>query len=437
MKISMQKQVSAVMTLGVAVLATGCGGGGQSTPAVPAAAKSNSSAVKTAKAKLTVRIPLRKSTLASNSSNRSPKYVSAFTTELAIQAGAVGTVGTAAWQIFDVSSTATASSLSSCTTDPASLIRTCNIVVTAPAVQGTDDEFRIDATDSTTIATDTVPTGNILSAGDTTETVSVGAPNAVGVSLTSVIGKLSTVKPSYSVWAAPNTSANVVAGIVANDIDGGSIFGQPEAYANPLTFSDGLTGSPFTYPNANPPADYGIKPPETAGPVQATIAYAAPATGIVVPAATVTVGTIVPDYLSLVVPPATFTLDPMVLSVAGAPIGSLSDLVAGTPVIVTVNEPGASNFTVTANTDAQAVLTLSAATVANGGTFTVSPLTATSGAAPAITITDANGTAATLPVVVAAANALPTAPPAVDPVATPTPDPATVAASAHRRAVHR
>jgi hypothetical protein len=423
MKISMQKQVSAVMTLGVAVLVTGCGGGGQSTPAVPAAAKANSAAVKTAKAKLTIKIPLETAALASKSGSRKPQYVSSHTTELAIRAGTTGpsgTVGSAAWQIFDVSSTAPVSPNVSCTTDTTSLVRTCQIAVTAPAVQGVDDEFQIGATDSTTVATDTIPTGNFLSTGDTTETVSVGAANAVSVSLTSVIGYLAvanpSANPSYSVWAAPGASANVVVGITASDLDHGQIFGQPSAFANPLTFADTLTTSPFTYPSANlaaNPPNYGLPPSETVNvPIQATIAYLAPTTGSTA-AATVTVSTITPDYLPppAVPPTATFALDPMVVSVAGTPVGSLSNLVAGTPVVVTVNESGATSFTVADNADAQAVLTLNPPaqiTATNGSaTFTVSPRSATTTGAPAITITDANGTVATLAVIISAAAAVP------------------------------
>jgi hypothetical protein len=272
------------------------------------------------------------------------------------------------------------------------------------------------------VATDTQPTGNFLSTGDTTQTVTVGAVNAVNVSLTSVIGILAAAAPAaYSVWAAPGQSANVAVGIIANDIDGGQIFGQPASFSNPIAFSDGLTGSPFTYPSANPPATLGLTPPETAGPIRATIVYTAPAPPATasVPAATVTVSTIEPDFLPPpVTPPSTtFTLSPMVVSVGGAAVGSLH-AVTGVATVVTINElNAAAGFLVQDNADAQTEVTLENATgTAPLGTLPIVPdasgdasFTVFAGApsaaatAPVITITDPHGTVATLPLTVTAA----------------------------------
>jgi hypothetical protein len=293
-------------------------------------------------------------------------------------------------------------------------VRTCVVVVTAPAGPGAADVFQILATDTAPVAADTGPRGNVLSEGYTGVTVSVGAVNAASVALTSVIGKLAAVKPVCSVWAAPGQTANVVAGIVADDIDGGQIFGQPSAYANPLTFADGLTPSPFVYPSANPPANDGVPPPATPGPVFATISYLAPTTGVAGTAATVTVSTVEPDFLPApaVPPTTTFGLVSMVVSLGGppgVPTGSLN-LVGGTETLVTINEPAAASFTVSDNA-ATAVTLLNAAGTApllpgssiqatNGtASFVVSAVRATAAGA-VITITDANGTVATLPLVV-------------------------------------
>jgi len=421
MKVMMDKQIGGVAMLGFAVLASGCSGGGQSS--LPTAAKSSGTTAGSAKATLTIRIPARNASVAS--AKRSPKYVSAFTTELAIRAGVSGSIGTAAWQIFNVGPTAPASPNVSCSTDPTSGVRTCVATVTAPAVQGGVDEFQIGATDSTTVATDTQPTGNFLSTGDTTQTVTVGAANAVKVALTPVIGKLVAAPTAYSVWAAPGQSANVVASITAKDIDGGVIFGQPSAFANPLTFADGLPASPFTYPSANlaaTPPNYGLPPPATAGPVLATIAYLAPATGVAGTAATVTVSTIIPDYLPppTTPPTTTFTLDAMVVSVASAPVGSFANLIQGKPVAVMVNEPGATSFTVTDNATTEITLLNAAGTAsivpgqtipaAGVPTFQISPVGTVSAATGAtITITSNIGTVATLPVVITAPAAAPAA----------------------------
>jgi hypothetical protein len=421
MKVNMHKQIGTAAMLGIAVFVSGCGGGGQTS--LPSAAKAGGTTSGTAKATLTIKIPALKASVAS--AKRSPKYVSASTMELAIRTGTTATVGTAGWQIFNVAASVPANPNVTCSTDPATGIRTCVVTVTAPADQGAVDEFQITATDSPTVATDTIPTGNFLSAGNTTQTVTAGAANAVNISLTPIIGLLAVAPASYSVWASPGLTANVVASITASDFDRNVIFGQPASYANPLMFADGLTPSPFTYPSANLAANnYGIAPPETAGPVQATIVYTAPQT-ISVPAVTVTVTTADPGYLPALPPPATFTLHPLVVSAgasgvpgSGTAVGSLS-LVTGSLKYVTVNESNAASFTVNAGPVGQTEVTLENA--AGNAPLGASPLVpdvngnavfsvfagvpTTAATAPTITVTDANGTVATLPVTITAAAA--------------------------------
>ena len=404
----MLKHVGPVFALSAALAASGCGGGGQSS--LPTAGQTHSGVVTgSVKVQLSIKIPVR-TTSAASSGRRSPKYVSSSTKEIAVRAGTTADVSTAAWQLFDVSANATL-----CTTDPASSVRTCVLGITAPAVQGGTDEFIIDATDTAPLPTDTQPAGNILSTGDTTQTVTLGAANAVGVALTSVIGKLAVAKPLYTVWAAPGTSANVVAAITANDIDGGQIFGNPASFDNPIAFADTLAASsPFTYPSATPPTNYGLPPPASPGPVLATIGYHAPTAGTTGASTTVTVNTVEPSYLPVpaVPPSATFALNAMVVSVGTAPIGSLSNLVAGTQTLVTVSEPGAVSFTVSDNATTTVTLLNSTGTApllpgtvlpATSGTasFIVSAVGATPATAAAtVTITDANGTVATLPLVI-------------------------------------
>jgi hypothetical protein len=406
----MQHRVRTVLMLGAVTVASGCGGGQSTTsPAVPAAAQSGATSG-SVKVQITVKVPLRTARAASPSARRSPRYVSASTLGLAVRTGSAVGVNSAPWQLFNLSPSA-ASPNAVCTTDAASAVRTCLVSVTAPVSQGADDVFQVLATDTAPASTDTQPQGNILAEGYTAVTVTAGAVNAASVALSGVIGSLAVAKAAYSVWAAPGRSANVVVGVIANDSDGGQIFGQSASYASPIAFSDGLTASPFTYPNANPPATNGLVPPTTPGPVQATIGYLAPAT-TVAPAATVTVtaGTF---YLAdtAPVPSATFALDPMVVSVGTAPSGSLN-LTAGSQTLVTVNESAATSFTVSDNATTAVTLLNATGTApllpgssiaATNGTasFIISAVRATSPTAAAvITITDPNGTVARLPLVI-------------------------------------
>jgi hypothetical protein len=177
-----------------------------------------------------------------------------------------------------------------------------------------------------------------------------------------------------------------------------------------------LTGSPFTYPSAST-TSIGLRPPETPGPIQATVVYTAPATASSVPAATVTVSTVFPDFLPAppTPPSATFTLSPMVVSVGGVAKGTLS--FAGANLPVTVNEAGATAFTLDVNADAKTTVTLLnangqlvlppvqiAADPSGSAAFIVSAVRAASPpAAPAIVISDARGTIATVPISVGAA----------------------------------
>jgi hypothetical protein len=429
MKRNMHHSTASIAALSFAVLVSGCSGGGSTTPAVMAPATGVAIANGQVKAKLTIKIPLHKAGTASKSARRSPQYVSTHTLGIGVQTGTTATVSSAPWQLFDVSGTATQSPNASCTTDPASTVRSCVLTVTAPAVQGGTDQFIIDATDVAPLATDTQPNGNILSNANTTETVVEGTANAFSVSLTSVIGSLAmataagavVATPVYSVWSPPGTPANIGVDIIANDIDGGQIFGNPPSFNNPITFSDTLAAaSPFTYPSGSAsPFILGLPPPQTPGPIPATIVYTPSASITAVPSATVTVSTSYPSYLQPpVTPPATtFTLNAMTVSVGGVPIGSIPGLtMGGAPAVVLVNEANATSFTISDNAAAQAAVRLasnapgfpnlpipSTIPAAGGGAaFAVVPVApSAAGAAPVITITDASGTVATVSTAVA------------------------------------
>jgi hypothetical protein len=412
----MRLRIGTVATLGVAVLAAGCSGGGStSLRAIPAATKAAPPG-KSSKVQLNLRIPIRKT--GTKSSRRSPKYVSVWTNDIAIRVlGPGATIDNAPWQLFDVSTQPSASPNAVCTVS--GLFRNCSITVTAPAVDG---------------ATETIFQGNILSTGYTTSTVVAGAVNTVNVGLTGVIGLLTTDKPAYSIWAAPGASANVVTGttivnITANDFDGGQIAGQQPTFANPIVFTDiEAPPSPFTYPSANVPTSYGLPVPTAPGPIPATMTYTAP---IPVPPATlapasttVTVQTdtsFLPAMPLKAYPTTTFVLNTMVVSVAGAPVASVPGLaVSGSDVTVTVAEVGATSFTVTPNNATNSdggsftmfsgspsvPLPLTGPSTINAlsgtGTFIVHASTPTqvAGDAPTISIVDANGTTATLTAVV-------------------------------------
>jgi hypothetical protein len=412
-------RIGAVATLGAAVLA-GCSGGGQSAaPVVPAAtAAKPAPAAKTTKARLNLRIPIRKSV--GKSSHRTPKYVSTFTNGIEIVVAQAGQPN-ATPQLFDVSGGTTTSPGVSCA-PPTGDFRICSITVTAPAADGATDSFGVTATDAAPV--NGAPAGNVLSTGYATATVVAGAPNAVDIGLTGVIGQLTTDRAAYSIWAAPGQTANVagstIVNLTANDFDGGNIAGTQPTFANPIVFADSLsTSSPFTYPSADPTANnYGLPAPAMPGPIPATISYTA-ATTVTPITTTVTVSTDVPTFLPAPLSPyptPTFTLNTLVVSVAGAPVASVPGLaVSGSDVTVTVAELGATSFTVTPNT----------APNNDGGSFTLysapgmplaGPITATGGTAtfivhavsptlnaadaPTISIVDANGTTATLAAVV-------------------------------------
>jgi hypothetical protein len=235
------------VTLGVAVLASGCSGGGQSSsPAVPAGKTPAKTVASSIKARLTIRIPMRKPGSTAKSARRKPQYLSTLTTGLAVRTGVASDAGIAGspWQLFDVSTNATASPLAACTTDPSGAFRTCVVTVTAPVVDGVTDEFEIAATDQAPVSTDIAPEGDFLSTTSFQQTVVSGTVNTIDVALTSVIGQLSTDLTRYTVWAPPNGSATVLVNVTANDFRGGAIAGNPSAFRNPITFSDTLTPSP-------------------------------------------------------------------------------------------------------------------------------------------------------------------------------------------------
>jgi hypothetical protein len=405
MKDTMRLRLAAFMTLGVTVLAGGCSGGGSSTSAVPSPAKAQTGSSATAKSLLTIHIPKRRATA---SSRPRVEYVSPGTQGIGVRTGVTGQLGGQSWQLFDVSGTSPL-----CSTSAG--VETCTISVTAPVTTAsTTDEFQIDATDQPPAPGDTFSPGNPLSSGDDSAvTITAGANNPVSVILTGVIGNLSVAPAAYSVWTAPGFTTNFNVNVTAADYDTDTIFGTPATFENEIQFADNLaTGSPFTYPN--PSSTFlGLPPPATAGPILAPIAYTAPTVGAVGAPATVTVSTIIPGYLSLPTnPTATFTIEPLVASVAGAPTANVQGVVVGgPPVTVSVNESGAASFTVTAPPATNGAISLPGVpangviTATNGtATFSVQGVTATTGSPPAneptITIVDANGTTATLTVIV-------------------------------------
>jgi hypothetical protein len=434
MTLTARQHLGLLLTAGVTVLAAGCSGSGSSAP-VAGGAPATGRSVGSTKAKLSVGIPIRQP--GAKSQRRKPQYVSSATAELAIRTGTSGvggTISTASYQLFDVSANAPA-----CTTT--ATVRTCVISVTAPLVPGSEDEIQVIATDKAPLPADTLPSGDWLSTGDTSQVITAGADNPIPMLLVGVIGSLATDFPAYSVWAAPGQTANVTVNITADDYGGGAIAGSQPTFNNPIVFNDGLTSSPFTYPSANLSANnYGLPPPLNPGPIPATINYAAPLT---TPAsnATVTLKTDVPSWLlplpdgapGIPGPVATFALDPLTVSLAsapGVPIAAITGLSAtGPDVTVTVSETGAATFTVASSASTFTLFSASGValpgpiTATNGvASFIVHPVSPTSasgtmrvtdghrtnavagasgtnavtGASGTIAVTDATGTTATL-----------------------------------------
>jgi hypothetical protein len=389
-----------------ALLVSGCGGGGQSAaPLAPAAGNTQSgTAAGSITARLSIEIPSGTAGVTTTAGRRAPQYLSSATAGLGIRAGAAGAASTAPWQLFNVAPNAAA-----CSTTTAGL-RTCVVSVSAPVVQGVSDEFQIEATDTAPSATSTQPLGNVLSSADVTQAVTAGSANDVNVALSGVIGSLAVSAARFSVWAVPGQSQSVLnIFVTANDYDGGAIAGQPQSFANPIVFSDGLGGSsPFSYPSASATVA-GLPPPLVAGRIGAPIFYRAPTSGTAV-SANVSVSTLVPTYLSLPDgapgtpgPVASFQLDPMVVSVGGTPVSSITASVGGPDVTVTVTETGASAFSVQDPDNAFGDFTLvnAGGPVSNGTlVFSVHPVSATGSPVPTIAIADTTGTTATISVTV-------------------------------------
>jgi hypothetical protein len=425
----MLQRLGIAITLGTAAaLASGCSGG-QTTaqPIAQAIPKAPSTSART-KAVFTVKIPMRKAGVATKGL-RTPKYLSSSTSELGILAGTnvagAFTEMAGGWQFFNVGPNAPG-----CT--PSAGFNTCVVSVTAPVVAGVSDEFRFNATDGPPTGTPPVPGGNYLSVGDAIQAVTVGQINPINVTLSSFIGVLTTCaasatapcalpginfNPSYSVWAAPGTSANVPVDVTAFDYDD-NVIADPQLvpFQYPFSFCDSLGGASVPAPSvcttpASSPFTYvsGLAPTAT-GLIPAQIGYSAPLTGT---SQTTTVTMTTDTWNNTDVVPANFSITTMVVSALGAPIGSIPNLSAsgatvGTDATVTVTENGASTFTV-ANNGAGAFTVLTAV----GGLPVLSSLPATAGSVtfdvhavsqtttttpPTITITDANGTSATLPV---------------------------------------
>ena len=411
----MRKHIG-LAALAVAFSASGCGGGSSSSPSVvPTSGKTNGgTTAPTAKAKLTIKIPLRKHVA---SGKVSPQYISPATSGLYIRAGVLGGITSSTpWQSFDVTpaSSADASPVASqqCVADPATAVVNCTVTVTAPAVPGATDEFQIIATDwgPTPLQTNVAPIGLIDSAADDTglngagESIAVGSPNAVNVALEGFIGNL-IANPTpplkgYSVWAAPGKPTTFDGYISAADADFNPISGNPPAFANPIVLSDNLgSASPFTYP-----APSVLAPTPTGTVIYAPITYLASVSSIAA-ATVVNVTTALPAWITPptapkdynpqnLQPTATFEIDPMTVtevSPSGAtPIGTI-DLSNGDASIV-VDEQNITGLTVTENPPSATII--KPVITVGSAQFTISA----SDPSTSITIVDDRGTSATLPV---------------------------------------
>ena len=394
--------------LSVAVLASGCSGGSSSAPVVPAAAKTIvGKTAATTKAKLTIKVPIRKHVA---SATVSPKYISPATSGLYIRAGLLGGITSdTPWQSFDVapagSNAPSPVTSQQCVPDPTNTFTTCTVTVTAPAASGSTDEFQIIATDwgPTPAQTNVAPFGLIDSAADDTgpngagESITVGGPNTITVSLEGFIGRF--LASDVSVWAAPGTSTTFDGYIVTQDADLNPIFGNPPAFVNPIVLSDTLgSSSPITaYP-----ASSTLTPPNSAGAIYAPMTYTAPASSMA-PVIPVTMTAIMPSWIAAPTPPdgynpqnlqptGTFNVDPMTVnelsqSVA-TPIGSI-DLSQG-DVTIMVSETEMNTLTVAGDSG----LSL-APSVTNGSAQFTIPASDTS---TRIIITDDRNTQAKLPV---------------------------------------
>jgi hypothetical protein len=389
----------------VAVAFAGCaGGGGKVVPAAATPGQQPPTTVSgTTKVALSFHLPARKRAAAA--SLKRPSYVTGAIDGLAIRAAATGgSIGSAAWQLFDLSP-----SSALCAAQPDGS-RNCTLSVYAPLASSGQDEFQIASYDATSAAGATTPAGNAISAVDAVEPISVGTANTFSIQLDPVVATVATDKPTYSTWAAPGQNSNVALSLSPADADGGAISADtPTAapYAAPISFTDALSPSPFTYT--------AVTTPGASTAVASTVKYTAPAAGTAPPASTtISLHGGAPAWVPGASTSAgTFTIVPLILAGNAANVQIAPN---GPAVPVTIAESGATGaYTVAASASSAAGETVSLVD-ANGNPITsVTPdgwgnatayvkVTASGsadGATSTLTVTDAHGVAGTVPLAIA------------------------------------
>jgi hypothetical protein len=389
----------------VAVAFAGCaGGGGKVVPTAAAPVQQPPTTVSgSAKVALSFHLPARKHV--APASVKRPSYVTGAIDGLAIRAAATGGgISSAAWQLFDLSPS---SALCATQSDGS---RNCTLSVYAPVASSGQDEFQIASYDATSAAGATTPAGNAISAVDAAEPISVGTANAFSIQLDPVVASVATDSSTYYTWAAPGQSSSVALTLSPSDADGASISADtPTAapYAAPISFSDTLSPSPFTYTS--------IATPGASATVASTVKYTAPAAGTVPPAsATVSLHGGAPAWVPGASANAgTFTIVPMILAGNAANVQIAPN---GPAVPVTIAESGATGaYAVSVSASSASGETISLVD-ANGNPVTsVTPdgsgnatayvkVTASgsiNGATSTLTVTDAHGVAGTVPLAIA------------------------------------
>ncbi len=401
----MQFGFRVIAAAAVAAALAGCGaGGGKVVPAATTPAQQPPTTVSgTAKVALSFHLPARNRATASL---KRPRYVTGAIDGLAIRAAATGgSIGSAAWQLFDLSPSSPL-----CAAQPDGS-RNCTLNVYAPIASSGQDEFQIASYDATSAAGATTPAGNAISAVDAVEPISVGTANTFSIQLDPVVAAVATDKPTYYTWAAPGQSSNVALSLTPADADGATIAADtPTAapFAAPIAFADALSPSPFTYTS--------IVTPSASAVLAGTVKYTAPAAGTLPPAsAAIALHGGAPAW----VPGAStnagsFSIVPLILAgnaanVAVAPNGpgvpvaiaesgatgayavSVSPSSAAGETVSVVDASGnpITSFTPDGSGNATAYVKVTASGSANGATST-------------LTVSDAHGVVGTVPLAIAA-----------------------------------
>ena len=210
----------------------GCSGGGKgATSALPTTGGSSSSASNVQPASVSMQIP---KTIATQSKNRTPQYVSA------------STLGVAVWVFVPpatqpVTPTAVAdfSATSPACTAGSNGARTCTISIPAPI--GSNDTFVVSTYDQ--VPSGGVPVGNLLSTNTITGVAIVaGQVNTVPLTLNGVPVTLVINPPAVAVPTGQASSFTI--NVNAKDVDGNYIIGSG-SYTNPIALA--ITGDPNSH----------------------------------------------------------------------------------------------------------------------------------------------------------------------------------------------